>query len=75
VSAEPVAGSFRGAWRHRRWRRLLASYSVSLTGDLLYSVALVVPAETTDRLPPGWLPRWWPAWWLIVLAPIGGRTG
>ena len=37
-----MAGTFRGAWRHRRWRWLLASYAVSMTGDFLYFVALVV---------------------------------
>ena len=37
-----VTGTFRGAWRHRRWRWLLASYAVSTTGDFLYFVALIV---------------------------------
>jgi MFS family permease len=36
------ATGFRGAWQHRRWRWLLASYAVSMAGDLLYTVALVV---------------------------------
>lgn len=74
MSAVPAAGTFRGAWRHRRWRRLLASYSVSLTGDLLYSVALVVLlAETTDS-PATWVAASVVARMVayIVLAPIGG---
>lgn len=33
---------FRGAWQHRRWRWLLGSSAVSLTGDFMYQVALVV---------------------------------
>src|SRR5262245_26817270 len=41
-AARSTAGTFRGAWRHRRWRWLLASYGVSTTGDYLYFVALVV---------------------------------
>ena len=42
MTATAMAGTFRGAWRHRRWRWLLASYAVSMTGDFLYFVALVV---------------------------------
>ncbi len=37
-----MSGSFRGAWRHRHWRWLLASFAVSSIGDFLYFVALVV---------------------------------
>jgi predicted MFS family arabinose efflux permease len=37
-----MASSFRGAWRHRRWRWLLASFAVSSVGDFFYFVALVV---------------------------------
>ena len=37
-----MASSFRGAWRHRQWRWLLASFAVSSIGDFLYFVALVV---------------------------------
>jgi MFS family permease len=33
---------FRGAWRHRPWRRLVSAFAVSATGDWLYSVALFV---------------------------------
>ncbi|NMD23129.1 MAG: MFS transporter, partial [Actinobacteria bacterium] len=40
--SDDKAGGFRGAWRHRRWRWLLGSYAVSMTGDFLYAVALVV---------------------------------
>lgn len=36
------AGTFRGAWSHRRWRWLVSSFAVSMAGDFLYSVALVV---------------------------------
>ncbi len=35
-------GGFAGAWSHRRWRWLLGSYAVSMTGDFLYFVALIV---------------------------------
>ena len=35
-------GGFRGAWRHTRWRWLLGSFAISMTGDFLYFVALVV---------------------------------
>ncbi len=38
---KPATG-FRSAWRHRRWRWLLGSVGISLAGDLLYWVALVV---------------------------------
>ena len=37
-----MASSFRGAWRHRQWRWLLASFAVSSIGDFFYFVALVV---------------------------------
>ena len=47
-------GTFRSAWRHRRWRRFLGAVAVSGTGDLLYSVALVVYLiEETDSA--GWV--------------------
>ena len=35
--SDDKAGGFRGAWRHRRWRWLLGSYAVSMTGDFLYA--------------------------------------
>jgi len=37
-----MASSFRGAWRHRQWRWLLASAAVSNIGDFFYFVALIV---------------------------------
>ena len=41
-SEERRRGTFRSAWRHRRWRYLLVSFGVSATGDFLYAVALTV---------------------------------
>ena len=38
----PPAGTFRSVWAHRRWRWLMGGFAVSLTGDFLYTVALVV---------------------------------
>ena len=38
--ADRASTGFRGAWRHRPWRRLLGSFAVSASGDWLYSVAL-----------------------------------
>ncbi len=35
-------GTFRSAWSHRRWRWMFGSYAISVTGDFVYSVALVV---------------------------------
>ncbi len=70
-----VTGTFRGAWRHRRWRWLLGSYAVSLTGDFLYFVALIVfLMEATDS-----------ATWVavsaiirvlvyVILSPFGGAV-
>jgi MFS family permease len=66
-------GTFRAAWRHRRWRRFVLASSVSFVGDFLYTVALVVfLIDETDS--PGWI-----AAALIaritaytVLGPIGG---
>ena len=49
-----MASSFRGAWRHRPWRWLLASYAVSSVGDCFYFIALVVVLiESTGS--PSWL--------------------
>jgi predicted MFS family arabinose efflux permease len=43
VASAPVADTgFRGAWAHRQWRALAASYAISGTGDWLYTTALVV---------------------------------
>jgi MFS family permease len=39
---EPASTGFRGAWRHRPWRRLVSAFAVSATGDWLYSIALYV---------------------------------
>lgn len=73
LGTDPRAGTFRGAWRHRRWRWMFASYGVSLTGDFVYSVALVVfvldrtgsaawvSAAAVARLVP-----------YLVLGPVGG---
>lgn len=70
---DPRAGTFRGAWRHKRWRWMFAGYGVSLTGDFVYSVALVVyvldrtgsaawvSAAAVARLAP-----------YLVLGPVGG---
>lgn len=65
--------SFRSVWRHRRWRWLLGSVLVSLAGDFLYWVALVVYLSTGDD-GPTWiaaalLARFIP---YVVLGPIGG---
>jgi MFS family permease len=38
----PTTTGFRGAWRHRQWRRLISSFALSATGDWMYSVALFV---------------------------------
>lgn len=35
-------GTFAAAWSHRRWRWLISGFAVSMVGDFLYSVALVV---------------------------------
>ena len=49
-----MASSFRGAWRHRRWRWLLASFAVSSIGDFFYFIAIIVfLIESTAS--PSWL--------------------
>jgi len=54
VAAEAKAGRLRDALRHRDFRLLLAGYSISATGDWLYSVALIVYVfEITGS--PGWI--------------------
>ncbi len=68
-----TAGGFAGAWRHRRWRWMLASFTVSLTGDFLYMVALVVfVLEATDSA--AWVAGAAVARVMayVVLGPIGG---
>ncbi len=42
VQTSAVTSTFAGAWRHRRWRWLLASFAVSSLGDYLYFIALAV---------------------------------
>ena len=42
MSAAPKAGTFRSAWRNRRWRAFIAGTSISAAGDFVYLVALVV---------------------------------
>src|SRR5262249_40437520 len=42
LEAETRSGRLRDVLRHRDFRMLLAGYSVSATGDWLYSVALIV---------------------------------
>ena len=67
------AGGFAGAWRHRRWRWMLASFTVSLTGDFLYMVALVVfVLEATDSA--AWVAGAAVARVMayVVLGPVGG---
>lgn len=67
------AGSFRGAWRHSPWRRLLAGFATSMTADFSFAVTIVVLVlERTGS--PGWVAaavvaRLVPA---VLLAPIGG---
>lgn len=68
-----TTGTFRGAWRHRRWRWLLASYAVSMTGDFLYFVALVVVLyDATGSA--GWVAASAVARMLayVFLSPFGG---
>jgi MFS family permease len=72
VTAAAV-GTFRGAWQHRRWRWLLASYAVSMTGDFLYFVALVVVLyDATGSA--GWVAASAVARMLgyVFLSPFGG---
>ncbi|TML08427.1 MAG: MFS transporter [Actinobacteria bacterium] len=70
---EARRGTFRSAWRHTRWRYLLASLAVSTAADFLYTVALSVfllestrsarwvAAAAVGRIAP-----------YVVLGPIGG---
>ncbi|MEY2445629.1 MAG: hypothetical protein QOE00_2209 [Ilumatobacteraceae bacterium] len=49
-----MASSFRGAWRHRRGRWLLASFAVSSIGDFFYFIAIIVfLIDSTGS--PSWL--------------------
>jgi len=70
---KPMVGTFRSAWRHRRWRRFIAATAVSSTGDLLYSVALVAfLIESTGSA--GWVAGAFIARMIAwtVFGPLGG---
>jgi class 3 adenylate cyclase/CHASE2 domain-containing sensor protein len=72
-AAEPARAGFREAWQSRRWRRLLASFTVSGIGDWLYATAFVV--WLYDRTgSAAWLGAAMTARMLayIVLGPFGG---
>ena len=67
------AGTFRSAWRNRRWRAFLAGTSISAAGDFVYLVALVVYLiEETGSA--GWVAAAAAARMatFILLGPIGG---
>ena len=68
-----AVASFRSVWRHRRWRWLLGSVLVSLAGDFLYWVALVVYLSRGDD-GPSWIAATLLARFIpyVVLGPIGG---
>jgi MFS family permease len=73
VQNNAVTTTFKGAWRHRRWRWLLASFAVSSIGDYLYFVALAVfLIEATGS--PSWLAAAAIARLLAyaLLGPLGG---
>ena len=66
-------GTFRSAWRHRAWRRLLVSIAVATTGEFLSTVALVV--FLVDRTgSAGWVAASFIARMaaFTLLGPIGG---
>lgn len=65
--------SLRAVWQHRRWRWLLGSEVVSLAGDFLYWVALVVYLADGDD-GPAWIAAALIARFVpyVVLGPIGG---
>ncbi len=72
------ARGFRSAWRHRRWRWLLASVVVSLAGDLLYWVALIAflvdgagAGEGASWVAVALLARLVPS---VLLGPFGGTV-
>lgn len=75
VQNSSVTSGFASAWRHRRWRWLLASYAISSIGDFLYFVALAVfLIETTGSA--GWIAAAAIARLLAyaVLGPLGGAV-
>jgi MFS family permease len=65
--------SFRSVWQHRRWRWLLGATVVSLVGDFLYWVAIVVYFTAHDHasvwLAASLLARLLP---YVFILPIGG---
>ncbi len=67
--------SFRSVWKYPRWRWLLGSNLVSLAGDFLYWVALVVHLSGGDD-GPTWIAAALLARFLpyVVLGPIGGAV-
>jgi MFS family permease len=73
VSAAPKAGTFRSAWRNRRWRAFIAGTSISAAGDFVYLVALVVYLidETGSA---GWVAAAATARMatFLLLGPVGG---
>jgi MFS family permease len=73
VSGAPKAGTFRSAWRNRRWRAFIAGTSISAAGDFIYLVALVVYLiEATGSA--GWIAAAATARMatFLLLGPIGG---
>ena len=64
---------FRGAWQHRPWRRLMVGWSLSMIGDLMCFVGLVVvlagPGRGTTWLAVATAAR---ISVYVVLAPFGG---
>ncbi|MCW3156444.1 MFS transporter [Micropruina sonneratiae] len=68
-----VIAAFRSVWRHRRWRWLAGSTVVSLFGDTMYVVAIIVVLLEGDNgaawLSAGLLARLLP---YVILGPIGG---
>ena len=73
MSARVEAGTFRSAWRNRRWRPFIAGTSISAAGDFVCVVALVVYLidETGS---PGWVAAAATARMatFMLLGPIGG---
>lgn len=66
-------GTFRSAWRHRAWRRLLVSIAVATTGEFLSTVAIVVfLIDRTGSV--GWVAASFIARMaaFTLLGPIGG---
>jgi MFS family permease len=73
MSVVAKAGTFRSAWRSRRWRAFIAGTSISAAGDFVYLVALVVYLiEETGSA--GWVAAAATARMatFVLLGPIGG---